>query len=1700
MDQLLDLKIRRDVYNSISLRLECLQNANHAADSILKTVGELNVKLAIGMLAEEMLKEQATERVRGQASAILLVLANKHFNDVMYELQKSVRTVVLPHKMVFRTLGDLASRYALKCIPFLSLTFVYIRLMLKLTMINQMKEEICYVMEHFSMAINYYYKNWKVCSFPREAESQLCGPVIPLYRHLVRDWLNEEEPKIKEASMKALWPMFGVLVRRREQQDEVIKNVPHLLVESKILDSFLVAKRLSLFLDVCEECKPSIPKKIFQEICDYVFQQVLPLSTSMQHLKKCQKIVERFTHQNKKAERQKSAGQRKPQEGEPTPWEKGGVCQPWYGYQEISWEHRDTLMDAFGHLVSCCPADALEFLQAQMKNDAEYMRVGILKHLKTIISSEGSCETKNRKRPIVEAVKCVLDDQRDTVRKAILGFIKELLRSPSVEGCAVWDMVVYVFEQFTLPASQAGKESSPTQKEQEKEKEEAIQQICIEVLEHLNTSAEGMSKALWPKLLYFVVPAPYTPTLTPLCRCLRELALIRQDEGALFLGSCKGVRLPSAQGLVARLLVLASKPNPRGNWALQLLHAVRGSIHAAVKILWGKQIPFLWESLFRGNPETSNQEWEQKLLQFLRRSLETIDDSSWTKNLSQELENQMASYSDQSAEKSFLYKSLGTSLTSCEDLTFVQSRMQHFVENTNYMDASEREKVIQILSFSAMGHLDLTLATLQEFGGGIHMKIKMSDIINRYKDYSQGRRGHTHQTLMLTYGQVALHAPKELLFSRVETDIMKRVLFHYRRSCQVLGVSIANKDLNLKLALIQSTTDVCRAIHGTRNCQDFLFTCKKELLSILLEFIREEPLDTLATPIRSKAITAIAFLSKLKPYLTMEEIRDLLDQCIKSLFPLPPLEQLKQNGEKEPNSLNVESLYVCSMDALGQLTRSIIEVHPTTELIDELFQLTDPWFTETECSRERALQASFQALTAFQENVCIPVGESYPQFGSLVAFLAPYTCDDSTRCRLWAAQCIICLMHVQAQSRVSAWEEEEMLSACKDLQEEVPRDLFRASSRMAKVVSAYFPAEQALDFIEAILEDLVSGNEMCAIAAGRWLLILLQDCGAAMKAQIPKILDIFYSHLPIIKQDDLRQVLVDAVCIVAHYHLDDVFSSLLCRRLPMDSETGELWRSLGREPSLASLVLHKLAATVRQPSAPEPASPSDSEETVEFAEEEPLKATCAIYEVISVLPYEDVVQELYPELFCALLQQVSKTLGQKMPFYEGRRRLFLRDHRVSEGNPCRLSVASLKTLLFKITCDPSLAEIGEVNIWALLRDPSAHQEGVCLLTKIIQEVLPWMKSSSEKLRLTATAFYTEVIWDPTLGEREPLKTILPILIERAGDQHPGTRQMAVRGLGNIILVAPDKPHRCFSCVSLQGKEQKKTIVAVLQGALYDAKVVLESLKVLALVLPHLKSRDVGFLFKDISMKTITYLDDDNADLRNAALHLFGILAAWTKFRYRSFFAEQVRKSLVLLLIHQQDPSPRVAETCRVAFLQSVRFLSKRKLRIHIEELHRTTNLNFPNLHVHVYRLLVCRGVVILNSRLVSIQVNTNPEIRDELLKKTVEYYQSPWEEIRRAAVELSGVILESMQVTDLQEPSHQHLLTSLEMLQDDPSPGVQQAAADVAASVFKKQGAEMLRRSEATPNESNPAEKPAPNSDPKPGTTQEVAAAQDLHE
>ncbi|XP_050825377.1 maestro heat-like repeat-containing protein family member 2B isoform X2 [Gopherus flavomarginatus] len=114
----------------------------------------------------------------------------------------------------------------------------------------------------------------------------------------------------------------------------------------------------------------------------------------------------------------------------------------------------------------------------------------------------------------------------------------------------------------------------------------------------------------------------------------------------------------------------------------------------------------------------------------------------------------------------------------------------------------------------------------------------------------------------------------------------------------------------------------------------------------------------------------LASASKLKPSLTLEENRELLDQSFKSVFPLPPFEMMKKESETAKDALLIQSFYVKSLEALDKLTETLLEEEPTADWFQEMFELLATWFSSgKEWERERAFEASTQLLTAYQETV-----------------------------------------------------------------------------------------------------------------------------------------------------------------------------------------------------------------------------------------------------------------------------------------------------------------------------------------------------------------------------------------------------------------------------------------------------------------------------------------------------------------------------------------------------------------------------------------------------------------------------------------------------------------------------------------------------------------------------------------------------------
>uniref|UniRef100_A0A8C6YX93 Maestro/Maestro-like HEAT-repeats domain-containing protein n=1 Tax=Nothoprocta perdicaria TaxID=30464 RepID=A0A8C6YX93_NOTPE len=160
---------------------------------------------------------------------------------------------------------------------------------------------------------------------------------------------------------------------------------------------------------------------------------------------------------------------------------------------------------------------------------------------------------------------------------------------------------------------------------------------------------------------------------------------------------------------------------------------------------------------------------------------------------------------------------------------------------------------------------------------------------------------------------------------------------------------------------------------------------------------------------------------------------------------------------------------------------------------------------------------------------------------------------------------------------------------------------------------------------------------------------------------------------------------------------------------------------------------------------------------------------------------------------------------------------------------------------------------------------------------------------------------TWLMKEPTLQEWRCLQPILGALLEKSRDPSSTVRQMAVRGLGNLVIGAPEKL-----------RKHKGAILTTLQRSLEDVasvEVVAESLLALAKVVTELKGKAVGSAFREITRVTETFFEAEQASLRSASFNLYGVLAASATSRWRSFFREELKNTWSILILHLRDPDP-----------------------------------------------------------------------------------------------------------------------------------------------------------------------------------------------
>ncbi|KAF4022035.1 hypothetical protein G4228_013098 [Cervus hanglu yarkandensis] len=1220
------------------------------------------------------------------------------------------------------------------------------------------------------------------------------------------------------------------------------------------------------------------------------------------------------------------------------------VCSRAPAQQQYSSQNLTEIVHCFIALARSYPKELMKFFLSQMEMSKEAVRVGTLALIRAVVSAD---EPRMSIRTIylaIRVVKNTLSDTRSKVRMAILRIIGQLALSGFQDRIKGWGLK-YVSVQLTLSTYKlTNRRDNFYQRDLE---EKMVHKVTMDTVRIITSSVSGMTNEFWVRLLCYIMETDYTEALTPICISLTNLAerqLHAKDEEASTSKS-RHVDLPAPQKLLARLLVLMSSPykgEGRGIAMLKLLKTLSQSIAPSMADMWELEIPLLVKYLEEHTEFTWNQKtWEDKLIQFLRNSLKMTRGSNWSLRLSKELNNQIESFDSPSLEKGFLYRALGFTLATGLEADKVEVLLLELLYKTDYSDDFDREGVILCFGLCARGQVKTVLGVLHDF----EERIQESE-----------------------------------------------------QSWQI-G---AWRDICLKLAFMKSVVQVTDAIKNIKDLEDFQFAQKATLTGIIMAIIKAEPTDSLVSPVRTMAMEALSYLSKLKPFYSTEESSELMDISIHSVISLQP------TGESNES---IKTLYTNALRALEQLMEGLMQRHLDPKGLQEMVHLLEKWIlSEKEWEREKAVNLHLHLMQIYVQSVgvCIPL--KLGQFGSLVGLIAPGTCDSHRKTRLASMDVLASLLDLHASQTCSSWgtSKELELEKCKeDLQGSDMEKIFGVSSRISKVACLQFNCDEVVSLVQKLCENFGAMDLQHDKASVTWICTFLQMRVKELEDKVAEILGAILVHLPVVDHREVRRLLIEGILLLAHYHQETVLTALLRQPLPMESHLTEVWLAVAENVPFARTMLHALMGRLQARFTPK-ANAASKADIWRLAAVDPLMTLCTIHLLVERMDWDNRLLDLFPDLVYTLLLQLGGSQGQEAvsPVLKTWR-LIHTGTLPEEVNLQRVTIRSMQLLFRRLNSESLLCTLEEQGVWTLLESSSTFLQGVSQLARLCvrspdgyyrqrlsELALRGMASEALSCRISSTAVCVEVrprspfqvMSDPILHQKKLLKRAVLMLEKGAEQEDEVLRVLSLRALGNMALGAPRK-------VRQYRKLLLEKCLSSLQGPSVSTSVTSEGLEVLAKVLVELREGDLGSAFNAISEQCRAFFDNESELLRLKAFILFGKLAQVVRISKKHFFKQEVKKAWVPLMLHCQDPCSDAAQACVATLFQCVHFWGWRALESSADHSDATAPKEMAG-----FQMTLC-----------SVLTQKKPAVLYNFLLETMTYVKSNLSRIRIAACNLAAL-------------------------------------------------------------------------------------------
>uniref|UniRef100_A0A4W3H1Y9 Maestro heat-like repeat-containing protein family member 1 n=1 Tax=Callorhinchus milii TaxID=7868 RepID=A0A4W3H1Y9_CALMI len=767
---------------------------------------------------------------------------------------------------------------------------------------------------------------------------------------------------------------------------------------------------------------------------------------------------------------------------------------------------------------------------------------------------------------------------------------------------------------------------------------------------------------------------------------------------------------------------------------------------------------------------------------------------------------------------------------------------------------------------------------------------------------------------------------------------------------------------------------------GTENLRE-----KDELLGYLQDFIRAEPRLQLKTPIRGAAMDACVRLLRLDPQSNPAESFELLQSCLQSV-----------SG----------SLFEETSVSLQHLLNEVLWQDLSPRGLRTVFKHLEGWLVSgKDYERQRAMRAISELLSFFLKNLDPGKVVAYYSLESMIGRLVPRCADPLRPVRQMAMESLHALFCIQLRYEgYPTGQRNELVESLRVLKVQLSHSdnqvHFRTCSELANLIAKRLSYHQLTSLFPTLCEGLVDPNPTCCGAASVVINGLIRRCGVGFHEQVSEMLQILLGKMGTVTQEHVRFSVIHNIYLLASQNTPAVVSCLLSSSSSSRSDTREIWGTLAGDTDLTKDTLELLL-----------------DELDTFLEHEerkelligPLAITCALSEMLSNPDTFKAMGDLYPRLFSLLLvllySSVSKPSGQT-PTPKGSLRERKLPTNAGHGDVSRYSIEMLQNLLTRARSERVVEAVKGAGGWDKLKTLETYHEGVASLAQAmvglssphltpIVENLAAILNVYHKHRLPVAAFFGELVRGRVDFNLSVTDTLVGSLLRCLADPRPLVRVLSVRGLGNMGLPDPVKTRRystrLLAAMTAVGREPDEPGAGPL--------LTLEALTGLSKVSAQLEEEDVRHVLVNVALAVRAFFASEDEEVRAEAVGVFGDLSRFAVAQSREVFVEQVHSSLVGLLLHLNDHSPRVVTRCKQTLQRLGGLMESDGLRSTFEAgLPQEAQLDYCSLLDMVTKFFA----------------QDSPEKVNAYLMACLQVFKSPLPEIRGNAVMMVGFLLQNL--------------------------------------------------------------------------------------